>query len=55
MNPSSGVSAPDGVFAGCGVAAGGFGGGVGDCACAAAAHVTAINNHHRGEINDDST
>jgi hypothetical protein len=53
MNPSS-VALPGGVFAGCGVATGCFGGGVGGWACAAA-HVTANNNHARGEINDDST
>jgi hypothetical protein len=54
MNSSSGVSpGVAGVPAGC--VAGGFGGGVGGWACAAAAHVTAINNHPRGEIKDDST
>jgi hypothetical protein len=54
MNPSSGVSpGVAGVPAGC--VAGGFGRGVGGWACAAAAHVTAINNHPRGEIKDDSS
>ena len=55
MNSSSGVSPGGAGFpAGCCVA-GGFGGGVGGWACAAAAHVTAINSHPRGEIKDDST
>ena len=55
MNSSSGVSPGGaGVPAAGGVAAGGVGGGVGGWACAAAAHVTAINNHPRGEIKDDS-
>jgi hypothetical protein len=53
MNPSSGGSPRGGAFAGCGVVAGGVGAGAGGWAWAAA-HVTAINNHARGEINDGS-
>jgi hypothetical protein len=54
MNPSSGAS-PGGGFVGCVGAAGGFCGGVGAWACAAAHITVAVNNHPLAEIKDDST
>jgi hypothetical protein len=57
MNPSSGASPGGGLVGcvGCVVAAGGFCGGEGAWACAAAHVTVAANNHALAEIKDYST